>query len=97
MRRFVFLALALLCLTVASPGIEAVAGCVVPCADEAAGPEDCASDACCSCCLHAGPLSAALPAGLALPERADRSGLPRAGAPRPAAPFEILHVPKPLA
>jgi hypothetical protein len=91
------LALALLILTVASPAIEAVAGCLTSCPEEAPGPGPCSSDTCCSCCVHAGPLFASL----SLPAHTlDRAGL---GTPPEAPPVpldrssDILHVPKPSA
>jgi hypothetical protein len=90
------LALLLLTLTVASAGIEAIAGCLELCPDETAEQDVCSSDACCSCCIHAGSLFAAL----ALPAyRLDRIG---AAPPAhvvsvpPAHSSRILHVPKPL-
>src|SRR5262245_19696227 len=95
--RLTALALVLLALTVAAPGIEAVAGCLVPCPEEGPGQSVCYSDLCCSCFVHSGPLSTWLP----MPA----PGLVAAGAPSPLAdrsvplapPSDILHVPKPLA
>jgi hypothetical protein len=88
------LALALVLLSAASPAIEAVAGCLELCQDENPGQSQCSTDACCSCCVHAGPLFASLPVpeptleliGATIPAdpRAARSGRT----------FDILHVPK---
>lgn len=88
------LALVLLLLTVASPAIEAVAGCLEPCQDETPGQSQCSYDACCSCCVHAGPLFAALPlpfptlelVGSATPPEPPRMPVGRSS--------DILHVPK---
>jgi hypothetical protein len=96
MRSIAVLALALLTLTVASPGIEAIAGCLELCPDETPEQDVCSNDACCSCCIHAGSLFAARP----LPAH----GLDRTGAAPPAhvvsvppaLSSRILHVPKPL-
>lgn len=92
--RVAVLALALLVLTVAAPAIEVAAGCLVACPDEAADQGRCSDDACCSCCLHGGPLCTALPPPAV--------GLERSGSARPAVlpsapiarPSDILHVPK---
>lgn len=98
MRRLaVLFALALVVLAVLSPGVEALAGCLDVCPDESPSQEECSSDLCCSCCLHPGPLFAAL----AAPEPAfDRIGSATAlpAVPLPPGPAaDILHVPKPSA
>ena len=92
--RLAVLALALLVLTVASPAIEIVAGCLEACPDEAPGQDRCSDDACCSCCVHAGPLFVTLPLpdpGLELSGSADPARLPAPPVPRSS---DILHVPK---
>lgn len=88
------LALALLCLTAASPAIEAVAGCLELCQDETAGQDQCSTDACCSCCVHAGPLFAPLP--LPSPTLDLLGSATPAESPRvsPGRSSDILHVPK---
>jgi len=88
------LALALLLLSAASPAIEAVAGCLELCQDESPGQSQCSTDACCSCCVHAGPLFASLP----VPEPTlDLIGATTLPDPVPAPAdrtLDILHVPK---
>lgn len=88
------LALALVMLTVASPGMEAVAGCLEPCAEETPDQGTCSDDVCCSCCVHAGPLFTPLPlpeSPLALSGSATPPDVPPVP---PGRPSGILHVPK---
>jgi hypothetical protein len=88
------LCVALVFLALASPGVEAIAGCLESCPDEASGQEGCVNEVCCSCCVHAGPLFASLsvpahtldPTGRATPHAA--SEVP------PGRSSDILHVPK---
>src|SRR5262245_28930910 len=94
--RVAVLALGLLMLTAMSPAIEAIAGCFELCPDETAGPDSCSADACCSCCVHSGPLFASLP----IPEpdlRLSGETSPPDALPEPPPRcFDILHVPKQL-
>lgn len=84
--------LALVFLALASPGVEAIAGCLEPCPDEAQ--EQCANDVCCSCCVHAGPLSASLGVPSPVLDLTGRAN-PQGGiAIPPGRSSEILHVPK---
>jgi hypothetical protein len=90
------LALVLLALTATSPGIEALAGCLELCPEGTQDVGDCSPDACCSCCVHAGPLSASLPLRVPI---LDPTGSPPPTDSVPAPPArssEIPHVPKPL-
>lgn len=92
--RVAVLALGLLFLTVASPAIEVVAGCLEVCPDEGQGQDRCSSDACCSCCVHAGLLFVALPVPAVSLEHsgsANPAALPCAPSVRSS---DILHVPK---
>jgi hypothetical protein len=95
--RVAVLAIVLLLLSVAAPGVEAIAGCLEACPDEAPQQRTCSDEVCCSCCVHAGPLFAALPlpappvdcVGVAL--HPDGPSVPT------DEPSGILHVPKPSA
>jgi hypothetical protein len=95
-RPLAVLALALLALSVASPGIEAVAGCLELCPDETPGQDQCSSDACCSCCVHSGPLFASRPPPATRLALAGSTAPPAPAAPPPARSSDILHVPKPV-
>jgi len=88
------LALALLLLAVASPVMEAIACCPDLCPDETPGPDRCASDACCSCCPHAGPLFASLPSPAPTLDRAGPATPPEAPPVPLGGSADILHVPK---
>jgi hypothetical protein len=88
------LALALLLLTVASPAIEALAGCLEFCPDETPGQGQCSNDDCCSCCVHAGPLFASLPLPVPTLELTGSAVQPDAPPAPPACSSDILHVPK---
>ena len=94
MRSATTLALALLLLTVASPAIEAVAGCLELCQDETPGQSQCSTDACCSCCVHAGPLFASLPVPEPTLDLAGATVLPDPRRAPTGLSFDILHVPK---
>ena len=91
------LALALLLLSVGGAGVEAIAGCAEPCADESPGQSQCAKDVCCSCCVHSGPLSASLPLPVPVLTAAGAAGELDASRIPPGRISEILHVPKPIA
>jgi hypothetical protein len=88
------LALALLMLTVASPGIEAIAGCLELCPDKTPGQDECSNDACCSCCVHSGPLFASLPLPAPTLELAGFATPPDEPTAPPDRSSDILHVPK---
>ena len=88
------LSLALLLLSAASPAIEAVAGCLELCQDESPGQTQCSTDACCSCCVHAGPLFASLPLPEPTLDLVGETALPDAGSPAPGRVLDILHVPR---
>jgi hypothetical protein len=91
-RPLALLGLLLVLLAAASPAVEAMAGCLEPCPDEAQG--QCAGDLCCSCCVHVGPLFA--PLDLPSPSldlTGPAMGLRSSGVP-PARSSDILHVPK---
>lgn len=90
----VLLALALLLLTVASPGMEAIAGCLEACPDETPEQRTCSNDVCCSCCVHSGPLFASLPVPAPPLDRAGSALHPDAPSVPPGRPSGILHVPK---
>lgn len=88
------LALGLLLLTILAPAIEVIGGCLELCPDETPGQGQCSSDACCSCCVHGGPLFAALPLPAPALERAGSTALPDPPSAPPARSSDILHVPK---
>ena len=92
--RVAVLALALLLLTVASPAIEAITGCLELCPDETPGQSRCSSDACCSCCVHAGPLFASLPVPAPTLDLVGSANPPDAPPAPIARSSDILHVPK---
>ena len=91
------LALVLLLLSAASPAVEAVAGCLEPCQDESPGQGQCSTDACCSCCVHGGPLFASLPLPEPILDLTGETTLPDPGSVAPGRSRDILHVPKPSA
>ena len=95
-RPLAVLALALLALTFASTGIEAVAGCLEACPDEASGQDQCPDDVCCSCCVHSGPLFTSLPLPAPRLALAGRAAPLAPAATPPARSSDILHVPKPV-
>jgi hypothetical protein len=86
------LGLALVLLALASPGLESIAGCLEPCPDETQG--QCASDVCCSCCVHTGPLFASLAAPSPLLGPTGRANPQEGAAVPPGRSSDILHVPK---
>jgi hypothetical protein len=90
--RIALLCLALVLLALASPGLEAIAGCLEPCPDEAQG--RCASDVCCSCCVHAGPLFASLAVPSPLLGLTGRATPQEGIAVPPGRSSDILHVPR---
>jgi hypothetical protein len=90
------LALALIFLSAAGAGVEALAGCDEPCSNEAPGQSQCAKDVCCSCCVHSGPLSASLPLPAPILAAAGPAGAFDSALVPPGRIFEILHVPKPI-
>jgi hypothetical protein len=92
--RLAVLALALLVLTVASPGIEAVAGCLDLCPDETPGQDQCSNDACCSCCFHSGPLFVTMPVPAPSLDPTGAITPPEATPMPPARSSDIQHVPK---
>jgi hypothetical protein len=92
--RLAILALVLLSLTVSAPAIEPVAGCLELCADESPGQDQCSSDACCSCCIHSGPLFTSLPAPATTLVPAGVLDPPTPVRVPPVLCADILHVPK---
>jgi hypothetical protein len=95
MRRvLLLLGVALLALGAVTPVLEAVVPCAEPCLDETEDGQ-CASDQCCSCCVH----SRLVTADRSVPADPLAPACPMATAPTrlpgPADPREILHVPKP--
>jgi hypothetical protein len=94
--RVALLALVLLALTVASPALEAVAGCLEPCPDETPGQDACPADACCSCCVHTGPLSSPVTIPQPRLEPLGATHPPAAASAPSTEAFDILHVPKSL-
>ena len=88
------LALALLLLSAASPAVEAVAGCLELCQDESPGQGQCSTDACCSCCVHSGPLFGSLPVPEPTLDLIGSAILPESRPAPPGLTLDILHVPK---
>jgi hypothetical protein len=92
--RVTLLALMLVFATAMSPAVEVVAGCLEQCADETPGQEQCSRDACCSCCVHAGPMFASLPSPVPSLTATGAAVLPGPTATPPGRGLGILHVPK---
>ena len=93
-RSLVTIGLVFLALAALAPAVEALVPCPEPCMDE--GQEgQCASEQCCSCCVHARSVKPDRAVG-ADPLAPSSHVVPTAAAHPPAAdPRDILHVPKP--
>jgi hypothetical protein len=88
------LALAFVLLTVLAPAIEAIGGCLELCPDESPVQDQCSRDACCSCCVHSGPLFATLPLPSLTLELAGSTAPPDPPSLPLARSADILHVPR---
>jgi hypothetical protein len=93
-RSLVVLGLVLLAAAALAPALEALVPCAEPCVDEGQDGQ-CASEQCCSCCVHArfvepdrAPTTARFAASALV-------AAPAATLPPAVDPRDILHVPKP--
>jgi hypothetical protein len=91
-RTLVVIGVVLLALGAITPALEAVAPCAEPCPDEDAG--RCATDQCCSCCVHSRLAAAGRSVQGDPLAPAYRMADASTGIPAAADPREILHVPK---
>jgi hypothetical protein len=94
-RSLLVFALAVFAMSALAPIAEALAPCLEECQSDGPG-DDCATDQCCSCCVHSRLVS---PQCLGKAKPLSRSSRVVSATLAPAAaadPREILHIPKPL-
>lgn len=93
-RMLLFFGLGVFALGALGPTLEALAPCLVPCIDE--GPDSgCATDQCCSCCVHSRLLAPDCLGHTSPLAPSSRIRTTLAAFAPTSDPREILHIPKP--